>query len=202
MKEMKRAQVGFTLIEILVAVLIFAILSLLMTEGLGRMISFNEATVQRAATLRELQLTFLILTRDLEQAVNRKSVNASGQKEAAFIGTPEMLTFTHGGQASVLLNGAESQLQRVSYSASGTHFVRGSVAALDVTSKTPLATRSLSANMEEIRFQYYSRKNKRFYDNWPLKDAEKEALPSAIRMYVTISYLGKMSQLYVIPQGY
>jgi hypothetical protein len=76
-----------------------------------------------------------------------------------------------------------------------------SFAALDTTAKTPSSTRLLSNSMQDVRFQYYSRTNKRFYDNWPLQDAANQALPSAIRMYVTIPNLGKMSQLYVIPAG-
>lgn len=200
---MKRivGQRGFTLIEILVALFIFAILSLLMTEGLRRIIRFHDGSMQQAMQLRELQFAFLIFSRDLEQAVGRASTNSFGQKEAAFIGTPTQLTFTHGGFAGAFLYTGSSQLQRVSYSHDGDHFYRSSQLALDATKKTPTTMRVLANNMQDMRFEYYSRAHKRFYDNWPLKDESNEALPSAVRLYVTIPNLGKMSQLYVIPAG-
>lgn len=201
MIKIKRQQTGFTLIEILVALLIFSILALMMTEGLSRMIRFHDATVKRAAQLRELQFAFLLFSRDLEQAVNRPSTNGFGKKEPAFLGSSKELVFTHAGQAGALLNSVDSQLQRVSYTNMGSNFIRSSVAALDYMKNTPSATRVLSHSMTEMRFQYYSRANKRFYDSWPLKDEQKQALPSAIRVYVTIPNLGKMSQLYVIPAG-
>lgn len=201
MGAQRKQQRGFTLIEILVAVFIFAILSVVMAEGLRRMLTFHDTTVVRAARLRELQFAFLMFSRDLEQAVDRSVLNESGQKEAAFIGMPTQMTFTHTGQASLLSGGTESQLQRVSYRASDSAFSRVSTSALDRAKKTPVVSRRLSNQMQEVRFQYYSRTNKRFYNDWPLKDETKQALPSGIRLSVTIPNMGKMSQFYVIPAG-
>lgn len=199
-----KRQQGFTLIEILIALFIFSILSLIMTEGLKRMMTFHEATVQRSKLLRELQFAFLIFSRDLEQTINRPVRNSFGQLEPAFVGRQAQLQFTHMGHVSAN-SGVESQLQRVSYQLQGNIFSRSTSYALDAAKNSEISSRALSTHIQSIRFEYYSRKTKRFYNDWPLKNVNEggkaQTIPDAVRIYVSIKNLGQMSQLYVIPSG-
>ncbi len=104
---------GFTLLEILIALFVFTILSMMMTGALHTVISAQSGAERNALRLREMQLAQIRLTRDLEQMVNRPIKNASDQDASAFYGTPRGFAFTHGGMA-----GESSQhqiLQRSQY---------------------------------------------------------------------------------------
>src|SRR5580658_4658271 len=112
----KRSAFGFTLLEILIALFIFSILSLMMVGGLRSVINAQSGGEDKAERLRNLQMVILIMSRDIEQAINRPELNAAGQEEAAFLGTPQMMTFTHVGFANPTGAVARSTLQRTGYS--------------------------------------------------------------------------------------
>src|SRR5437762_2019018 len=90
---------GFTLLEILIALFIFTILSFLLTAALRTVINAQSGTEDKALRLRELQMILLTMSRDIEQTVNRPITNAVGKEEAAFVGTENGFVFTHTGFA-------------------------------------------------------------------------------------------------------
>ena len=107
---------GFTLLEILIALFIFSIISLMLVVALRTVINAQSGTEGKAEHLRTLQMALLIMSRDIEQAVDRPIVNANGKEEAAFIGKPTSFQFTHGGFANPYGSLAHSTLQRTGYS--------------------------------------------------------------------------------------
>ena len=82
MPQLKRKQAGFTLLEILIALFIFAILSLMLTTVLRRVIDTHAHTEQVASTLRDTEWALLRLSRDLESTVNRSVTDSSGSDRA------------------------------------------------------------------------------------------------------------------------
>ena len=75
---------GFTLLEILIALFIFTILSMMLVKSLHSVIDLSSRTDQHATRLRQMQMALLILSRDIEQIVDRPIFIASGAKEASF----------------------------------------------------------------------------------------------------------------------
>ena len=62
---------GFTLVELLVAILIFGILSMLAYGGLDSVIKSRDRTEAELFRLRQIQITFSQLQRDVEQLTAR-----------------------------------------------------------------------------------------------------------------------------------
>ncbi|MCQ8131101.1 PulJ/GspJ family protein, partial [Methylomonas rivi] len=62
---------GFTLLELLVAMAIFAIMAVMAYGGLKTVIDTRRATQAKAAQLRQLQQALYLLNEDLQQAVSR-----------------------------------------------------------------------------------------------------------------------------------
>src|SRR5690242_2240764 len=91
---------GFTLLEILIALFIFTILSLMLASALHNVIGIQTATENNADRLRKLQIVLLIMSRDIEQTVNRPVMGVNGKEEIAFRGTPLKFEFTHTGLAN------------------------------------------------------------------------------------------------------
>ena len=191
-------QHGFTLLEILIALFIFAILAALMANALQTMMRAMSGVERQAGQLRQLQFALLVLSRDIEQAVNRPIRNAGGQEELAFIGTHDTVTFTHMGTAHDADGVAKSAMQRVQYMFANGELSRLIWPVLDRAPATLSQRRLLLEKLDEVRFEYLGEDNK-FYSSWPLTSKPSVPLPLAIRVFVSIPSWGKMSQLYVIP---
>ena len=110
-------QQGFTLLEILIALAIFAVMSMMAYAGLAAVLDARASTVPRAQQLAQLQTTLYLLNEDLSQVIKRPIRDQLGSSEPAFsIGRGnEILVFTRT-VPSWLANSSETNLLRVSYS--------------------------------------------------------------------------------------
>jgi general secretion pathway protein J len=188
---------GFTLLEILIALFIFTLLSLILAGGLRTVINAESGSEKSAERLRQVQMALLIMSRDIEQTVNRPIVDAAGKEEIAFIGASNGFTLTHAGFANPTGAVLRSSLQRSRYYWDDQTLWRASWDVLDQAPVSKSHARRLLAEVTEMHFQYLD-KNGRFYDYWPLEGQAQQPLPRAVRVYITIPSWGKMSQLYVI----
>lgn len=197
-KKIKQAMIGFTLLEILIALFIFTILSTMLMSALHTVINAQSVAEKNAERLRSLQMALLIMSRDIEQTVNRPIMNASGKEEVAFIGTAKSFTFTHTGIANVFGLLTRSALQRTGYAWDNHALVRLAWPVLDQSPQTKSEMRVLLSNVIEAHFRYVDKEGQ-FHNEWPTDEAENQALPRAISVNLTLSKWGTLSQLYVIP---
>jgi len=188
---------GFTLLEILIALFIFSILSLMMASALRTVINAHAGTEKNAERLRDLQIALLVMSRDVEQTVLRPITNPVGKEEEAFIGTPRGFTFTHAGYANPDGSLARSSLQRTGYSWEDNTLWRLSWAVLDQSPDSKPHRRRLLDNVIDAKFEYLDKDN-HFRDGWPIS-GDDQPLPRAVRVLLTLNKWGKISQLYIIP---
>jgi general secretion pathway protein J len=192
---------GFTLLEILIALFIFSFLSMLLMNSLRNVIDSLSGTESKAERLRKIQMALLIMSRDIEQTVNRTVTNNAGKEDSAFVGTKQGFTFTHAGLANATNRLARSSLQRAAYFWSDKALQRSIWMVLDQPPKSQPHSRVLLSDISEAHFEYLG-KNGRFYNEWPLNgqgSQGEEELPRGIRIYLTFSHWGTMTQLYLIP---
>lgn len=194
MSIMQNKERGFTLLEILIALFIFTILSMILVVALRSVIDAQSGTEKNAERLRQLQISLLIMSRDIEQTVNRPVIAASGKEEPAFIGSPRSFTLTHVGFAS----STRSTLQRVRYAWNDYSLWRMTWAALDQAPTSLPHSRRLLTDVVDAHFQYLD-KDGRLQNQWPVDGQSKQPLPRAVKVFLTMSQWGKVSQLYVIP---
>jgi general secretion pathway protein J len=188
---------GFTLLEILIALFIFSILSLLMMSALHNMIGFLTGTEKNAERLRQMQISLLLMSRDIESIVNRPAYDNTGKEEPALIGTPTTITLTHMGLASAMNEMGSSTLQRVSYYVADDKLFRKTWDAVDQAPTTRAHDRILFQPITVV-FQYLD-KNGKFQSNWNMQGQKSnEPLPRAIQVTFTIPQWGNLKQLYVI----
>jgi len=188
---------GFTLLEILIALFIFTMISIMMTGALHTVINAQSGAEQSAERLRELQITLVRLSRDVEQIVNRPVQKKDGENAPAFFGTPKGFAFTHGGLA-----GQSQQhhvLQRAQYVWDGHALWRIVWEVLDQAENSPNpGQRKVLDNVTNAQFEYLDDKH-RFHANWPSSGGANQPLPHAIRMTLTLKHWGAIRQIYVIP---
>lgn len=194
----KQSPKGFTLLEILIALFIFSIVSMVMVNALHTVFNSQAITARHAATLTKLQIALLLMSRDFAQTVNRPVTNAKEIVEAAFIGTPDSVTLTHGGMANPLGTLQRSTLQRTQYSLHNAHLIRSIWPVLDQTAKTLPSHRILLHSINALYFQYMDNQG-RFQDKWPPAGQKQATLPRAVRVLIVLQHGGTLSQLYLIP---
>ncbi len=188
---------GFTLIEILIALFIFAIISTILATTLHTIFSNQTRAEQHAEKLNELQLAILLFSRDIQQVVDRPITDTQGAEQTSFIGTSSSVTFTHGGWTNPLGALNRSTLQRVNYFLNQHNLFRQTWDGLDITSKNISSSRKIFSPVQELQFDYFDEKNQ-LYNRWPPPDKNNAGLPRAVRIIITIPNQGKLSQLYII----
>lgn len=189
---------GFTLLEVLIALFIFTIVSIIMVGALHTVFNSQSSTEKKSTRLSELQMALLIMSRDMQQIINRPITNKSGVLESPFIGSKNSVTFTHAGFTNPLGQLQRSTLQRVHYFLDKENVIRETWPALDQTPNTFSDKRKLLSMVTQLQFQYLDDKNQ-FQEEWPDKNNPKIILPKAIRVVLTLKNWGKISQLYLVP---
>ncbi len=190
---------GFTLLEILIALFIFSIVSMIMVGALHTVFNSQSNTAKHADAITQLQIAFLLMSHDLEQTINRPVTNAKGIVEGPFIGTHDSVTFTHAGFANPQGSLLQSTLQRTAYSLQNESLVRSLWPVLDQTQKTLPSYRTLLQSVTDLRFEYLDSKGK-FQNNWPAEDQKQDIIPRAIRVTITLKNWGTLTQLFLMPQ--
>lgn len=188
---------GFTLVEILIALAIFSILSLMLMTALHNVISSQASAEEKAERLRNTQMALLILNRDLEQLINRPILNKKGGQELAFVGDNISFNFTHMGYASFDNNLTRSELQRVQYRVQNQSLWRYTWDNLDLAPTDESHARELLTGVEKIDVQYIDSQGK-LHEIWPDKDGSSD-LPRAVQITFNMRNWGTLGQLYVIP---
>lgn len=192
---------GFTLLELLIAISIFALLSLMAYSALSSAVRQRQQGEEESYQLKGLQMGLLMLERDLQQAVDRP-VQVGPTQEPAFEFVPldDRMSFTHTGWSNPLSQ-PRSQLQRVAYRYEKGKLYRDSWFNLDRLVDEPVQEAVLLDDLEEwkLRFMNLSRQ---WQDSWPPRDANgvvTESLPLAVEFSFKKKGWGEIRRLIRLP---
>lgn len=188
---------GFTLLEILIALFIFTLISIIMTSVLHSLLNSQSVTEKKSLRLNALETTLILLENDLGQTINRPILSNRNTIDA-FIGTPSRISFTHAGLINPLGQLQRSTLQRTEYFLDKEQFVRMTWPVLDQTSKTQGNQRILLDDVYDMHFEYLDHAG-HFHNSWLIQESDGAVLPKAVRVTLTISHWGTITQLYLIP---
>lgn len=164
---------GFTLVEILVALVVLAIMAVAAYGGLHAIMQVRERTRTSERQLQQLQLAMVTLTRDLEQAIARPIRHSSGELAPAMLGgnndVPE-LAFTRSGRPDPLLL-PRSSLERVAYTVANGSLVRYFYPVLDRTVEETPKRQSLLPEVESMQLRFLGQDGT-WHLHWPPINAE------------------------------
>lgn len=190
---------GFTLVEVLVATAVFAIMSALAWGGLNAVIRTRETLVAEQQDFARTMRAVGMLERDLLGAVARPVRGNYGEPLPALRGDVDHLEFTRLGFASALID-ARSSLERVVYEQDGTTLKRGRYAVLDRAAGSVAEFTDVRDRLRRLQLRYLDRQGN-WLDAWPRRDDKPEALPRAIEFRLDIDGVGEISRLIELPSS-
>lgn len=200
-------QRGFTLLEIIVAIGIFAILWSL-TFGGWQAVQRAKADTERQATrLTALQSTMTFLTRDLTQTIAREVRDEyAGLKPAVQGGAGALypIELTRAGWRNPA-GQARSSLQRVAYSVVDETLVRHAWRVLDRAQDSAPLELKLLTGVRELKIRFLNGSDHQWIEAWPppaqsTSEAPK-TFPLAVELTIELEDLGTIGRIFRLPGG-
>lgn len=195
---------GFTLVELLVALAIFAIMSGFAYRGLTAMLDSRVALQKESRKWRDVALFVGRIERDLAAALPRRAVGASGTPLAALSSVvdapsaPPGLALTRSGNA--LLENTLSAPQRVAWRLREGRIERLAWAGVDAAPREePVATRILDV-AGALAFRFLDPKSDEWRATWGLPGTD-DGLPAAVEMTVTLASGERIVRVVDLPRA-
>lgn len=195
---------GFTLVELLVALAIFAIMSGFAYRGLTAMLDSRVALQKESRKWRDVALFVGRVERDLAAALPRRAVGASGTPLAALSSVvdapsaPPGLALTRSGNA--LLENTLSAPQRVAWRLREGRIERLAWAGVDAAPREePVATQILDI-AGALAFRFLDPKSDEWRATWGLPGTD-DGLPAAVEMTVTLASGERIVRVVDLPRA-
>lgn len=195
---------GFTLLELLVAVAVFAVLSAMAYGGLSNVIDNSQQTELSMKRLQQVQLAMLKISRDFTQLSQRGIRDEYGNPNNYILtgeGGDIFIEFSRGGRR----NPAElqrSHLQRVAYKLEENTFSRLYWPHLDRTQEMQPYESVLLEDVEDASIRFLDNSNE-WHNEWPPLSAtglpgDTSVALSAIEFTLELQDWGELVRIFMV----
>ncbi len=207
-------QVGFTLIEALIALALLALLGLASALALSSAMRAQETLDSHQQALDRLQRSQLLLRRDLEQTLARQGRDSLGNPVSnAFIAYPQadsshqglLLQLVKSGRRMLGRSTGSTRLEQVRYRLEEGQLLRQTTPLLDPSVDTAWHSTVLLDNLTELRLRFFHGDS--WHDQWPplgLTPSEGSTfittLPAAIEVKLETERYQPIRQLILLPE--
>ena len=192
---------GFTLLEVLVALAVFAIVSVLATRILGSIVDLADATGERGAALADVQRAIAVVERDVEQMVRRPVRDEMGDPGAAVvIGDATLIEFTRQGWQNPL-DKPRTTLQRVAYAHRDDKLLRLYWPVLDRAPGSTPVVQVLLDGVAEAEFIGHDDVDQAHRHWSPSTSGEPGADLAAVELRLKTTTFGRLARLWLVPAG-
>jgi general secretion pathway protein J len=200
----KQPNPGFTLLELLVAVSIFSVLSAMAYGGLRNVIDNSQQTELAMQRLQEVQLAMLKISRDFNQLSQRSIRDEFGNRRDYIVtgdGGDIFIEFSRNGRR----NPAElqrSHLQRVAYKLEENQLYRLDWPRLDRAQEMQPYEIVLLSDVETASIRFLDNNNE-WHDQWPPLNTNLQASAmseslTAIEFTLELTDWGEIMRIYRI----
>ncbi|WP_448553738.1 type II secretion system minor pseudopilin GspJ [Thalassotalea montiporae] len=190
---------GFTLIEVLIAMAIFAMVSLASFTIFDTVFRSDEQSRIKNERINELNRAFIVIERDMLQ-LTRRTMRINGEAPSSrfihlddqgFFSETNALAFIRSGWANPNLLLPRSDLQSVAYQLSDNTLNRLHFTFVDpVVGKEP-KVRPLITQVDDVKFEFYQA------GKWQ-KEINGDSLPQAMAVIIQTQDLGEIRRQFLI----
>ncbi|MBA6287808.1 type II secretion system minor pseudopilin GspJ [Colwellia sp. MB3u-4] len=194
----KRSQ-GFTLLEVLIAIAIFSVISMASFSIFETVINSDTATKARTDRINELQRGFLIIERDMLQ-IARRSVRLNGEAPLSdflhtdndsFTSSEQAIAFVRHGWTNPGLLLPRSDMQSVAYQLNENTVERVHFNFVDAVLGEVPKVRPLISQVEKLNFEFYDGKK------WQ-ETLQENTLPMAIAIEIDTTDYGIIRRQFIV----
>lgn len=194
---------GFTLLEVLVAIAIFALLSLAAYQVLQGVLHSGEISKEHSDSLTRLQRAMLIIEQDFTQIVARTSRDESAEQETLrvlnageglFASEDQGIEFTRLGWANPLALLPRSELLRVRYRLKEGQLQRLYFLYPDLVAGQEPQVQVLLEDIEKLSFRFWN-------NGWKKSWTSDKKLPKGIEISFTSKRYADLRRAFIIAEG-
>jgi general secretion pathway protein J len=192
------AHQGFTLLELLIAMVIFSFMSLMAYGALANIFKSNEVITEQEVNLKKLQRSMMFIERDFRQLVMRPRRSGYGQSSPAVdagLDSEGIIEFTRAGNSNPT-GLVRSSLQRIRYDLQDKTLSRLSWNLVDHMDAEPV-TMLLLEDVESVAFEFLDNK-KTWQENW----GSSAVNPKAVKLTIEHKAWGKIVRLFPVQSIY
>ena len=188
---------GFTLLELLVALAVFAIIAVAAYTGLQSVLRTQVAVEQQSDRLAEVQMAVYFLEQDIEQILPRPVRDEFDQRQPALQSgglDDTVLTLTRTGWDNPLER-TRAGLQRLNYRFSDDQLIRQYWPVLDRAGLSEPRQSVLLTGIDDIRLRFLDN-NDQWQTSWPSdNETDPAALPRAVEVTLILDDWGPITRL-------
>lgn len=192
-----RHRAGFTLVELLVALAVFAAVAAIAYGALDRIAQVRGALAAEQDRFGDVVRSVSDLTRDLRQAIARPVRGNAGELRPALVGAPDHVELTRLGFANPLAL-TRSNLERVVWGLDDRRLRQGRYAVLDRAPNSAPATRTRLDEVDGLRLRYLGGDGA-WREYWPPDGADPALLPRAVELRIALTDLGELRRVLALP---
>ena len=217
---------GFTLLELLVALALFSVLSMLTFTSIQAMIDSRQQTRQEADRLAAVQMTFARMDQDIQQARARGIRDEYGNRRPAMhyeAHADEGLVMTRGGRTINVPGRSGTSLQRLHYRLEDGELWRETWPVLDRGPRLEPFSQRVLDRVEAMEVRFLDQQGN-WHDRWPPDDHRMMALgpeaepengeeadpaarfpveimPAGVEVWLDLEDWGRLRRLFAISRG-
>lgn len=189
---------GFSLVEMLVAVAVFALASALAYGGLRTLVQAQTHARETKTELGRLQFAMGLFERDLTSAARRSIRDGYGAWKPALEGSSQRLELTRHGLANAL-SLPRAELERVAWLKRDEQWLRLRWPVLDRAPGTTAQEDALLDGIERMQLEFLDGQG-RWQRQWPPEQGLVTPLPRAVRLTLEVQGYGELVRVLELPR--
>lgn len=192
---------GFTLLELLVALIVFAVMSTIAYSGLNQIFAVRERIEAENRKWRELTLVLGRMEEDIAQAVSRPVRDSFGTTKAPLLGHAQLVGVDDANLSLVRMGaggstGVASDLTRVGYRLREGRLELLLWPSLDLPPRTGPNVHVLMSDIKGFELAFMNEQGA-WENKW--EPADNKTLPRAVQWVLTLSTGEKVRRLVALP---